>query len=63
MKTRTCVVCREKRRNLFEDEYICPDCQWLRKYGKGLKKRKPKGSLWTVSDDPTRRTIAELEEG
>jgi ssDNA-binding Zn-finger/Zn-ribbon topoisomerase 1 len=60
MKSRTCVVCREKRK-LLKDERICPDCQWLRKYGEGLKKRKPKGSFWTISGDLARRT-AELEK-
>jgi ssDNA-binding Zn-finger/Zn-ribbon topoisomerase 1 len=45
---RTCTVCREKR-ELAEGDNICPDCQWLRAYKKGLKKRKPKGSVWTVS--------------
>ena len=26
MKSRTCIVCREKRKLLDEDEPICPDC-------------------------------------
>jgi hypothetical protein len=46
---RTCMVCRKKR-ELAEGEQICGDCQWLREYRKGLKKRKlPKGSVWAAS--------------
>jgi uncharacterized C2H2 Zn-finger protein len=45
MKSRTCTVCRAKRK-LLEDEHVCPDCQLLRKYRKGVKKHKAKANLW-----------------
>jgi hypothetical protein len=54
MKSRRCMVCRGKRQ-LLEDERICPDCQWLRKWDEGLKKRRPKGSFWTVPEENRRK--------
>jgi hypothetical protein len=48
------MVCRGKRQ-LLEDERICPDCQWLRKWDEGMKKRRPKGSFWTVPEENRRK--------
>jgi hypothetical protein len=58
MKSRRCMVCREKCR-LLDDERICPDCQWLQKHDEGMNRRRPKRRFWTVPEE----RVAERRDG